>query len=73
MEIHEDFLLADQIKDLDAAFLSGTSIGVLPISHIGKHKLNPKHEQLQKLIKAFRGLVEGYSLNELMKQSKSDS
>ena len=40
LEIDEDFLLADQVKDLDAAFLSGTSLGVLPISHIGKHKLN---------------------------------
>lgn len=61
MEIHEDFLLANQVKDLDAAFLSGTSLGVLPISHIGTHKLNPKHELLQKLMKTFRGLVKDYT------------
>lgn len=72
IEIQEDFLLLDQVKNLDAAFLSGTSLGVLPISHIGKHRLNPKHEQLQKLMKAFRRLVEGYLLSEQMTQRKSD-
>ncbi len=57
IEIHEGFLLVDQVKDIDAAFLSGTSLGVLPISHIGKHQLNLNHEQLRKLMKAFRRLV----------------
>ena len=58
MKVHEDFLLSDQVKDLDAAFLSGTSIGVLPISCIGKHELNLNHEPLKNLMKTFRGLVE---------------
>lgn len=73
LEIHEDFLLADQVKDLDAAFISGTSLGVLPLSHIGKHRLNPKHGQLQKLMKAYREFVDGYLSSELMKKSTSDS
>jgi branched-chain amino acid aminotransferase len=73
LEIHEDFLLADQVKDLDAAFISGTSLGVLPVSHIGNHRLNPQHGQLQKLMKAYREFVDGYLSNELMKKSTSES
>ncbi len=60
MKIRENFLVSDGVKDLDAAFLSGTSLGVLPISHIGRQKLNPQYVQLQKLMKSYRELVETY-------------
>ncbi|MFW2366368.1 MAG: aminotransferase class IV [Desulforhopalus sp.] len=61
IKIYEAFLIVDQIKNVDAAFLSGTSLGVLPISHIGNHELNPMHNQLRKLMKTFQGLVKDRS------------
>ncbi|MBI9068839.1 MAG: aminotransferase class IV [Salinivirgaceae bacterium] len=53
--------LANQnIKNIDAAFLTGTSLGLLPIKSIGNYNLNPQYEQLKDLKKEYNNLVQNY-------------
>jgi branched-chain amino acid aminotransferase len=45
----------NELKDVDACFITGTSLGVLPISHIDEIKYNTKHDIIKALMKAYKG------------------
>lgn len=48
IEIIEESIHEDELKDLEGAFMSGTSVNVLPISTIGDLKINSVHSSIIK-------------------------
>jgi len=54
----EALIYQDNISSFDAAFISGTSPKILPISYINNIKFNVKNVTLQKLISEFNKLIE---------------
>lgn len=56
----EKLLSTNEIKHTDAAFLSGTSLGILPIKTIDNNLLNHQNEPLMNLLKEYNNLVNAY-------------
>lgn len=63
----EQFLASNDIAKIDAAFLSGTSLGILPISHINHTQIGIENNLLNELKIIFNQIVNyylsGYKLN----------
>ncbi len=57
--IEKDITLSE-IKNYDAAFLSGTSLKVLPIKNIEDISFNPSNKTLKKLMLLYNQLIEKY-------------
>ncbi len=47
----------NELKEVNACFITGTSLGILPISYIDEIKYNSKHDIIITLMKAFKGGV----------------
>ncbi|MFA8451197.1 MAG: aminotransferase class IV [Bacteroidales bacterium] len=62
--IQFEFITKDQLTDIDAAFITGTSIDALPIREINNHQLDVNNSILKKIIIAFKQLATAYILNE---------
>ncbi len=61
MDIVFEPLKLDELKSIDACFMSGTSIGMLPISKIDNYNLNSsKNHQFLKLDKKYTQLLSQY-------------
>lgn len=59
--VQEKLLNVDRIKELKGAFLTGTSIGFLPIASIGDTKLNSvKEPYLKEIISCFDATMDQY-------------
>ena len=58
--VNETFLDISKIESIDAAFLSGTSLGVLPIRKINDIQLDTTIPELKELIKNYNILVQDY-------------
>ena len=54
---HEKEILAEQLRDFDVLFISGTSPEVLPIKKVDNLKFNPNHHLIEKLINAYQMAV----------------
>jgi branched-chain amino acid aminotransferase len=52
-----------KLKDVHAAFITGTSPRILAIKHIENYNLKEDHPIIQQLTKGFSGLVESYIKN----------
>lgn len=59
-ELVEKAVSAAEISQFDAAFLTGTSPKVLPVSLIGKLRLNIQVLVLQKLMKSYDDKIDAY-------------
>ena len=57
IEIIETTVLKQHLNSIEAAFLTGTSPGILPIARIGNLKLNPNHPLINKTSQLFNQLV----------------
>lgn len=57
--IEEDIYLKDIVK-MDAAFLSGTSLKVLPINLLGENRFDVKNNILQQIMKLYNKATEDY-------------
>lgn len=61
IDIVEEAIHMDDIKDLQGAFMSGTSVGVLPISRIDTRVIqSTDNEIIKRLNKAYDKLIENY-------------
>lgn len=61
IDIVEEAIHMDDIKDLQGAFMSGTSVGVLPISRIDTRVIqSTDNEIIKRLNKAYDELIENY-------------
>ena len=61
IDIVEEAIHMDDIKDLQGAFMSGTSVGVLPISRIDTRFIqSTDNEIIKRLNKAYDELIENY-------------
>lgn len=61
IDIVEEAIHMDDIKDLQGAFMSGTSVGVLPISRIDTRIIqSTDNEIIKRLNKAYDKLIENY-------------
>jgi branched-chain amino acid aminotransferase len=58
----EEKMPIERLKDIDAAFLSGTSRKVLPIHHIDQRPLDPANEVIRNIQHAFNNRVTVYLL-----------
>ncbi len=68
--VHIDRISENELPEMDAAFFTGTSPGILPISHIGVYKFNVKHSLLLKINKLY-GIEVKLDLNKIsQKMSK---
>ena len=45
--------------DLDALFISGTSVAILPISQVDNIKFDVNNETLRKIMKIYNELLDG--------------
>jgi branched-chain amino acid aminotransferase len=54
----EKVVYYEDLKKFDAAFITGTSLNILPVSQINEIKFNSKNYIIQKLISNFNQLVE---------------
>ncbi|MDA3892632.1 MAG: aminotransferase class IV [Salinivirgaceae bacterium] len=59
-KISESLLKTQNLKNVDAAFLCGTSIGILPICSINKYKFDTQSRILRTIIQEFNSLVTNY-------------
>ena len=50
---------ASEIMDLDALFISGTSVAILPISQVDNIKFDVNNETLRKIMKIYNELLDG--------------
>lgn len=57
--IEQDVHLKDLLK-MDAVFLSGTSLKVLPIHLLGNHSFDAKNKMLRKIMKLYDGTISDY-------------
>ncbi|WP_010662789.1 aminotransferase class IV [Marinilabilia salmonicolor] len=53
-------LAHENIKDIEAAFITGTSPRILPIKNIEGYNLKPEHLMIQKLMAGFSKLINSY-------------
>ena len=60
IDVDETDVRFEDFKDFDAAFISGTSPKILPISYVNDIKLNVENELMRKLIKEFDRQIELY-------------
>lgn len=60
INVDESNVRFEELKDFDAAFISGTSPKILPISNVNDIKLNVENELMRKLIKEFDREIELY-------------
>ena len=59
--IHEVPILASDIASFDAAFISGTSPKVLPISQVGETKLDVNNPLLRQIMKLYDQEIVNYN------------
>lgn len=57
---NEQKVFFSQLNDYQAAFITGTSPKVLPVSEIDNFLFNPQHPILQKIIKSYDGIIDNY-------------
>ncbi len=60
MELVEQAITLDQLKDVEAAFLCGTSIGVIPIQSINNHLFDYKNLVIKSIMLGFNLKVQSY-------------
>lgn len=60
IDIKEETIRVEDLKDFEAAFISGTSPKVLPISNIGAKNLDVKNETLRDAMKFYDQEIEKY-------------
>lgn len=60
INVDESNVRFEELKDFDAAFISGTSPKILPISYVNDIKLNVENELMRNLIKEFDREIELY-------------
>ncbi len=58
--LNEEVALKSGLNDFDAAFLSGTSLGILPIQQIDDINFNVQNSCLQNLMLEFNNIVQSY-------------
>jgi branched-chain amino acid aminotransferase len=56
--VKEDIVSINQLPLFDAAFITGTSPKVLPVSHVNEHIFNVGHPVLRVLMKEYDGFIE---------------
>ena len=59
IEVDERDIKASEIMDLDALFISGTSVAILPISQVDNIKFDVNNETLRKIMKIYNELLDG--------------
>ena len=59
IEVDEIDIKASEIMDLDALFISGTSVAILPISQVDNIKFDVNNETLRKIMKIYNELLDG--------------
>ena len=62
IDIIEESLNVSNIKEIDVAFLSGTSLKVLPVKQIEKHEFNIENEFLKRIMKLYNDAIDNYIL-----------
>jgi len=60
IQVHYSALPYDKIKEVEAAFITGTSPRVLPIKNIEGFNLKADHPIIQQLTKSFSKLIIDY-------------
>jgi len=50
----------DHLHEMDAAFICGTSPGILPIHSVGNIQFNPHHAMIKKIVFEFNQIVQAY-------------
>lgn len=61
LELIETLISVDSLKDIEGAFLSGTSIKALPIADIDRHSYNSgAHPTITAIIEQYNKLIEDY-------------
>lgn len=60
IKIQEKRLHVNCLADCESAFLSGTSIGILPVRQIENHEFDPSHPLLRKIHSAYQEITENY-------------
>ncbi|MFW5755872.1 MAG: aminotransferase class IV [Tangfeifania sp.] len=56
----EDEVLLKDMESFDAAFITGTSPKILPVSNVGNVKFNPQNEIVRLLIDKFDAMIQKY-------------
>ena len=59
VEVEEREIKATEIRNLDALFISGTSVAILPISQVDDIKFDFNNEILRNIMKKYNDLLEG--------------
>lgn len=59
IEVVESEIRADEIKNLDAIFISGTSVAILPIAQVDDMSFDVNNEVLRKIMNLYEELLEG--------------
>ncbi len=66
IEVIEELISTNSLKEIDGLFISGTSIKVLPVSKVGEYKYNSSHNEIIVSIgKEFDRIIEEYIKNKL--------
>lgn len=60
ISIHEKEIIVEELSLYDAAFITGTSPKILPVSSIGGYCFDPQNEILQQLLEAYDELIRNY-------------
>jgi len=60
VSVSEKEILLKDLESFDAAFLTGTSPKILPVSKVGGVDLNPKHETVRLLMHEFDSMIQDY-------------
>lgn len=58
--VMEQDVLLDDLSHFQAAFITGTSPKILPVSQIGEGKFDPQHQMVQQLLKKYDDLIFDY-------------
>jgi branched-chain amino acid aminotransferase len=60
INIFEKKIMLDELKDYSSAFLSGTSLKILPVSRLNNHKLEVQNKATDKLQKEYDRMISDY-------------
>ena len=63
--VAEQAVHVDDLPDMEALFLTGTSINVLPVNSVGEMTFDARHPLVRKLMKAYEEVVEEYVSSKL--------